>query len=62
MIFAALAFFMLSPGNGTPVTIQNPTFQSEPFLTGWEVEFRARSEHGRRPTFTVDRNNAKEGS
>ena len=34
MIFATLAFFILSPAIETPATIQNPAFQSEPFLTG----------------------------
>ncbi len=62
MLSVALAFFTLLPSLGSPPAVQNPGFESAPVLTGWEVKTRLRQEHGRMPTLTVDRNDAKEGN
>ena len=62
MLSVALAFFTLLPSLGSQPAVQNPGFESAPVLTGWEVETRLRQEHGRAPTLTVDRNDAKEGA
>lgn len=62
MLSVALAFFALLPSAGSQFAVQNPGFESAPVLTGWEVKTNLRQEHGRMPTLTVDRNDAKEGT
>ena len=62
MLSVALAFFMLVPPAGSQPTVQNPGFESTPFLTGWEVKTRLRQEPGRAPTLSADRNDVKEGA
>ena len=62
MLSVALAFLTLVPSLASRPAVQNPGFESAPALTGWEVKTRLRQEHGRAPTLTVDRNDAKEGA
>ena len=62
MLSVALAFLALFPNSGSQVAIQNPGFEFSPPLTGWDVQTRSREEHGRAPTLTIDREDAKEGT
>ena len=62
MLSVTLAFLALLPSAATQSTIRNPGFESSPPLAEWEVQTRSRQEHGRAPSITVDRENAKEGA
>ena len=62
MLSVALAFLALFSSTGSQVAVQNSGFETSPALTGWEVQTRTREEHGRAPTLTIDREDAREGT
>jgi alpha-N-arabinofuranosidase len=62
MLSAMLALTLSFAGSGSQPLVQNPGFESSPFLAGWEISARAEQASGRRPTFLADRSDSKEGS
>lgn len=61
MFSVTLALVLSVAVNSVGAKLQNPGFESAPFLTGWTVHARAKQENGRAPSFTADRRDAKEG-
>jgi alpha-N-arabinofuranosidase len=62
MLSAMLALILSFTGSSNEPVLQNPGFESSPFLTGWEISARTEQATGRRPTFIADRSDSKEGS
>jgi alpha-N-arabinofuranosidase len=62
MLTLALALLLSAAATTSEPAVQNPGFEASPFLRGWKIQIRAKEENGRRPTFTSDRSESKEGN
>jgi alpha-N-arabinofuranosidase len=62
MLSFALALALSVAANANKPVVQNAGFEASPSLLGWKTKVDVIQENGRTPTFTVDRNDAKEGN
>jgi len=61
MLSVAVAMLLSVAVNSQPASVQNPSFEASPSQLGWKSRVDSIQANGRTPTFSVDRNEAKEG-